>query len=132
MRNVLNKIQIVTRWFLIAGVLSGLFFSSGEGVQLLPFPSPISAAFEKNKVSFQDENSKSYSLSVHNSAANSVVVKSKPQKNLKDLAGAKGFGDDLRQPKFISATVRQNNSQPAFFKTSNLITAPSDRAPPAI
>ncbi len=131
MRSVLNKIQIIARWFLIAGVLSGLFFSSGEGVQLMPFPSP-SAAAEKNKISFQDGNSKSYSLSVHNSAANSVVVKSKPHKNLKDLACAKGFGNSLRPSKFFSATVRQNNSEPAFFKPSNLITSPSDRAPPVV
>lgn len=132
MSNVLNKFQIITRWFLIAGVLSGLFFSSGEGVQLLPFPSPLSAASEKNTFSFQNENCKSYSLSVHNSAAYSVVVKSKPQKNLKYLACANFFGNNLRPSKFFSAMVRRNNSEPAFFKPANLITSPSDRAPPAI
>jgi len=30
--------QNCARWILIFGVLAGLFFSGGEGVQLLPFP----------------------------------------------------------------------------------------------
>src|SRR5215203_6642815 len=84
MRNVANNLQYITRWFLLIGVMTGIFFSGGEGIRLLPFPA-ISDITEKKSVAQQDESYKPYSLSLHNSAGFAVVLKAKVQKNLKQL-----------------------------------------------
>lgn len=131
MSNKLNKLRLIGRWFLITGIMTGLFFSSGEGIQLLPFPStPLNV--EKNASAQPDGTSKSYSFSVHNSGANPAKVSSKVHKNLKFLDFADVSGKILQTTEFRRLTVGHNNSEPLFFNTPGLIASPSDRAPPAI
>lgn len=62
------------------GVLTGLFFSGGEGIQLLPFPSAEDNN-SKNTRSILEKNLKSYAFSIHNSGNPSPLLKSKFQKH---------------------------------------------------
>lgn len=130
MRKDAKKNRSITRWLLIAGVLTGLFFSSGEGIQLLPFPS-VTAAIEKNNSRFHSGNSKSYSFSLHNSAAHKAIVKSKAQKNHKNFDCPEMFGHEFQTAELFYPAVGQTEFSATLFKTSGLTAFPSDRAPPA-
>src|SRR5215203_4116315 len=68
------------RRLFIFGVLAGLFFSSGEGIQLLPFPVAEGHNF-KVTASVPEESSKSYAFSVFSSRNYSALLKSKSQKD---------------------------------------------------
>lgn len=130
MKNLPGKIHFITRWFVMIGVLAGLFFSSGEGIQLLPFPnSPERAG--KVTVRLENEKSKPYSLSVHNTGAQQNFVKNKVQKDQKILDFA-AVGSKLKPEKFTHAPVIQNFHEPAFYIAHNLSASPSNRAPPAV
>lgn len=131
MKNLWGKIHLIMRWFVITGVLAGLCFSSGEGIQLLPFPnSPDKAG--KVSVQFENGKSKPYSLSVHSTGAHQAFVIGKVQKNHKffDL-DADSFGK-LKPAKFTHEPVIQNFQEPAFYIVQNLSASPSKRAPPVI
>jgi hypothetical protein len=131
--NSLNKLQFVTRWVLLLGVMTGLCFSSGEGIQLLPF-SAASGAGAQNVSQIEIGKSKFYSYSVRHSAAQSVAVKSKEQKDSAffDAAGMSRFSAEFQPPKAFSARSSQNYHQPVLFNRSPVTAAPSDRAPPVI
>lgn len=131
MRNVATNFQYLTRWFLLIGVMTGIFFSSGEGVQLFPFP-VISDTTETNTIALRDESYKPYSLSLHNSAGFSVVLKAKVQKNLKHPAGADSFGNEFCPTISTHPPFRQISREITFPHSSILLTSASDRAPPII
>jgi hypothetical protein len=127
-----NAWQNHTRWILIFGLLAGLFFSSGEGVQLFPFP--ISEGNNAKNASTIFENSqKSYAFSVHNSGGHLPTLQSKFQKQANQYlpVGHLTFGWSSLQANFClkSAHNREeaNFSRPAVFPSSQ-----SDRAPPVI
>jgi len=132
MRFFSNNLLTTTRRFLIIGAMLGLFFSSGEGIHLLPFTA-ASTGDKENTVHFESGKSKSYSYSVHNSIAHLVQVKSKAQKNLKDFDSAGKFsGGEFQLPKFFGAIIGHSYHQPVFFNPSIFTASPSDRAPPVI
>ena len=127
-----NAWQNYTRWILIFGLLAGLFFSSGEGVQLFPFP--ISEGNNaKNSSALNEKSQKSYAFSVHNSGGHLPTLQSKFQKQANQYlpVGHLTFGWSSLQANFClkSAHNREeaNFSRPAVFPSSQ-----SDRAPPVI
>jgi hypothetical protein len=127
-----RKIRFITRGLFIACVLSGLFISSGEGIQLFPFPTVFDQA-RPNAALFENGNSKKYSFSVHNSAAQQAVVKNKVQKTQKffDLAEVGGGGNPKPAP-FRFSAVRRDRFSPTFYKAARLCASPSNRAPPIV
>jgi hypothetical protein len=129
-RNVSGKLQNFSRWFLLISVLTGIFFSGGEGIQLFPF----SAATEKHEdcFSFQKGKHRSYSPSVYNSAAHAGFLKSKSQKFFRDfICGGASACDDLHS-QFVFSPPKKNFLQKTLFRVPGFRISPSDRAPPFI
>lgn len=83
--------QTRARWLLIYGVLAGLFFSSGEGIQLLPFPVSAKSKASKPSASSRDEPSKSYAFSVFSSRSSFTLLKSKVQKDTNQYLSGEYF-----------------------------------------
>ena len=124
--------QNCARWIFIFGVLVGLFFSSGEGVQLLPFPITESNN-SKNTSSTLEKNLKSYALSVHNSGNHSPSLKSKFQKqdNQYPVRGHLTFDWSGIHAKLFLQSAR-NHEEANLSLASVFLSSQSDRAPPAI
>jgi hypothetical protein len=129
MKILFGKFQFITRWIVMTGVLTGLFFSSGEGLQLLPFPpSP-----DKSSVHFENGKSKPYSLSVHNFGAQQTFIKNKVQKNQKKIFDFDGIcGSKLKPSKFSFSANVKIRRESDFYIAHRLNAAPSDRAPPVL
>lgn len=131
MKKVLPNIKLLSRWILISGVMAGLFFSSSEGIQLLPFPHQETV--KENKSKFELETIKLYSYSAHNTKFNSFSKQTKSQKNIRDLdCLVSNTCDNFAAVKFRSGIVLQNFPQPAFYNTYRVTGIPSDRAPPLV
>jgi len=121
-----------TRWILIFGLLIGLFFSGGEGIQLLPFP-VAEGSNSKNTSSILEKNLKSYVLSVHNSSNHSPLLKSKFQKNANQyLPGGHSTFDwsSIRAKLFLQQ--ENNREKPNLSHASVFLSSQSDRAPPTV
>lgn len=130
-RKSLNKFQYLTRWFLLFSVLIGIFFSSGEGVHLLPFPVTTESS-KKGTYPFRAGSNKSYTLSVHNAGNHSFSLKSNTQKAAKDLASGVLFVNEIDKAEFlVFPGIRNYQTNPIFYPSEFLIS-PSDRAPPVI
>lgn len=123
-------VSYITRWFLLIGVLSGIFFSSGEGVQLMPFPASQSKN-EKKSSFLEDEREKYYAFSVHN-FTNSLSIKSKVQKNIKDFDESKPDANEFRIEKLSVSQSERKYSRDACFYAVRFLNSPSNRAPPAL
>lgn len=131
MNNFSNKFGFVSRWVLIAGVLLGLFFSSGEGIRLLPFPA-MSVENDWSNTPFDDDTFKSYSPSVNNPVAQAGKNGAKVQKNLKFFDCADSPCSEPQTANFLRGIIVQNNLQATFFKNAAFSATPSDRAPPVL
>jgi hypothetical protein len=124
--------QNCARLILIFGVLAGLFFSGGEGIQLLPFPF-TKAETSKISASNLEENSKSYAFSVFSSRNYSAQLKSKHQKDANQYLSGERF--TLDRPEIRADFCRQAvklAEEAGLLHTSLVLSAPSDRAPPVI
>lgn len=131
MKRVLPNIRLLSRWILIFGVMAGLFFSSSEGIQLLPFPHQETV--KENKSKFELGTAKFYSYSAHNTKPASFSKQTKSQKNIRDLdCLVSNTCDNFAAVKLISGIVLQNFPQSAFYNTSTVTGIPSDRAPPLV
>lgn len=129
-RNALKGFRYITRWILLIGVITGIFFSSGEGIQLLPFPiSPDNS--EKGSFFLQAERGKSYTLSIRN-FAHSLSIKSKIQKNVKDLACSDLCANEFDVNRFFSFALKQNHLEIGFFYAYRFFNLSSSRAPPIV
>lgn len=127
----LNRIQYAARLLMLIGVLTGILFSSGEGVQLLPFPvSPEKS--EKNSYPVQNGNYKSYSLSTYNSSAHSVLLKIKSKKDIKAPFCGAIYRTECDHKESVQFVPAQGYKERAVFNTPGYLISPSDRAPPAI
>lgn len=118
------------RWIFIFGVLAGLLFSGGEGIQLFPFQA-AEADNSKNTFSVLEEDLKSYALSVHNSGNHSHLLKSKPQKQTNQyLSGGRStFTRSSICPKlFLKPARNREDANPSH--ASVFLSSQSDRAPP--
>src|SRR3954469_10251283 len=85
--------QNSARWVFIFGLLAGLFFSGGEGIQLFPFPF---AGDNNSKItaSNSEQNPKSYAFSVFSSRNYSTLLKSKFQKYTNQYLSGEGWRFD--------------------------------------
>jgi hypothetical protein len=133
MRNFSNNFRLTVCRILIIGVVIGLFFSSGEGRQLFPFPTTADTTKE-NTFEIKNGKSKFYSYSVRNSSSQTIAVKYKGQKNFKqsDCGGIGYAANEYEPPKFIRVVSLQNYSQNIFFNFPLYRAIPSDRAPPIV
>ena len=127
-----NAWQNYTRWILIFGLLAGLFVSSGEGVQLFPFP--ISEGNNsKNSSALNEKSQKSYAFSVHNSGGHLPTLQSKFQKQANQYlpVGRLTVGWSNFQANFCLTSARQRE-EADFSRASLVLGSLSDRAPPAV
>jgi len=124
--------QNCARWIFIFGVLAGLLFSRGEGIQLLPFPI-IEANNSKNTSSVLENNLKSYALSVPNSGNHSPLLKSKFQKHANQFlpGGHLTFDWSSVRAKLFLQPVH-NREKPNLSPASVFLSSQSDRAPPTV
>lgn len=124
--------QNCARWIFIFGVLAGLFFSRGEGIQLLPFPG-AEGHYSKNTFSVLENNSKSYAFSVHGSGSLSTLLKSKYQKNTNQhLPGEYLTLERLDLGVKYCSRAAQNRQKTSLLHGSLVLSSQSDRAPPAV
>lgn len=124
--------QTPARWILICGLLAGLFFSGGEGIQLLPFPDSERGSSEIN-VSVRDDLSKSYAFSVFSARSFSVLLKAKFQKDANQYLS----GEYLRFERSEAGTkvclpAVQKRQEADFLHISLTTDSQSNRAPPAV
>ena len=124
--------QNCARWILIFGLLAGLFFSGGEGIQLLPFPVSERGNSEID-VSVRDDNSKSYAFTVFSSRSFSTLLKAKFQKDTNQYLAGESLIFDRSE---IGANFRlrrvRNNREANLRHVSLFTTSRSNRAPPSI
>lgn len=127
-----KNFQSAARLILLISVLSGIFFSSGEGVQLIPFPVETENG-KQDSFPFQDGDVKSYALSVHNLTNHSLSFKSKTQKHAKEksVCGTfyAGFAYDW---KVVKRQIEPTFQETMPFSASSHLNTLSDRAPPAV
>lgn len=124
--------QNCARWIFIFGVLVGLFFSGGEGIQLLPFPNAENN-FSKNTSFILEKKSNAYAFSVHGSGKYSTLLKSKCQKHAhQNLAGENLTFDRADFRANFCWRTAQHRHEPDFLQISLVLSSQSDRAPPKI
>ncbi len=112
------------------GVLTGLFFSGGEGIRLLPFPI-AEGNNSKNTASILEKNLKSYALSVHNSSNYSPLLKSKSQKHTNQyLPGGHLTFDWANIRGNLCLPPPVNREEANLSHASVFLSSQSDRAPP--
>jgi hypothetical protein len=120
------------RWIFIFGVLAGLFFSGGEGIQLLPFP-VIEANNSKNTSFILESNSKSYAFTVFSSGNYSTLFKSKFQKHANQhLSGANPTFSRLDAGANFCRQAAQIRQEANLLHLAAVADSQSNRAPPAI
>jgi hypothetical protein len=134
MNKVLPNLRLIPRWIVIIGVMIGLFFSSGEGIQLLPFSAAHSEIAKENSAKIELGTAKFYSYSVRNTGLYSFVGKNKVQKNSKDFDGfvSNNYENYLSSFKGFAEVITQNYFQAVFLNASSVTAIPSDRAPPLV
>ncbi|HEY8563771.1 MAG TPA: hypothetical protein VIL74_25555 [Pyrinomonadaceae bacterium] len=124
--------QTPARWILLFGVLTALFFSGGEGIQLLPFPEGPGSDSDLTS-SAPAENSKSYAFSVFSSRSYYAHFKSKFQKDSDQSLSGKvsSFEPVGARPDFhrLAPVSSQKSKTPQDTPTSD---STADRAPPQI
>ena len=125
-----NAWQNYTRWILIFGLLAGLFFSSGEGIQLFPFPIAEGDS-SKNTASIDVNNQKFYAFSVHNSGVHLPTLQSKSQKQTNQYlhVGRLSVGWSNFPANFCLPSAHKRE-EADFSRTSLVSDSQSDRAPP--
>jgi hypothetical protein len=133
----MKQIALMTRqnctcWIFLFSVLTGLFFSSGEGIQLFPFPI-VEGNNSKNNFSIIEKNLKSYAFSVHNSGNHSSLIKSKFQKQInKYLAGGDLIFDWSNPYVTLCLQTRRYRVEASLLYASVFLSSQSDRAPPFV
>lgn len=124
--------QNSARWIFIFGLLAGLFFSGGEGIQLFPFP----VSEDKNSEitsSVPEKNPKSYTFSVFSSRNYSTLLKSKFQKHAnQDLFGESWAFDWSENSANFCRQTAQNRQEANLLRLAFVLSSQSDRAPPMI
>lgn len=123
--------NICLRWFILIGVLSGLFFSSSEGIRLMPFPDAAVHAEEKSSYLGQEQNN--YNFSVSRFGTHSFESKPLFQKHLSRYPA----GNVPNRFNFtVTGKIYFLNfsafDQDGTFYSSVLLNSPSDRGPPKV
>ena len=124
----LNPIPCPVRCLLLVGILTGIFFSSGEGVRLLPFPEPL-ANPEKHS-SIKTRKAGTYNFSVHNST-NLHSKTLKTQRNLKCEIGCAFYSLRESRPADFSALASiQIEEQAQGANSFGFLDSSFNRGPP--
>jgi len=124
--------QNSARWIFIFGLLAGLFFSGGEGIQLFPFPF-AECNDSKITVSVPEKNPKSYTFSVFSSRNYSTLLKLKFQKHgNQDLFGESWAFDWSETCANFCRQTAQNRQEANLLRLAFVISSQSDRAPPIV
>ena len=118
------------RWIFIFGVLTGLFFSGGEGIQLLPF-AIAEVNNSKNTSLTLEAKLKSYALSVHNPGSYSPLHNSKFPKDANQfpLGGHLTFDWSSVRANFC-LQPKYNREKAKLWHAYVFLSLQSDRAPP--
>lgn len=120
------------RWVFIFGVLAGLFFSGGEGIQLFPFGVAEDKTSNITASNFE-QNQKSYAFSVFSSRNYSALLKSKFQKDTNQyLSGGDWNFDWSQNCEIFCLPAVRNPEKTNVFHLSLVLSSPSDRAPPLV
>jgi hypothetical protein len=121
-----------TRKIFIFGVLTGLFFSGGEGIHLFPFPI-AEGNNSKNTSSILENDLKSYAFSVHNSGSQIPLLKSKFQKQINQYLSGGHLIFDWSNLRANMCLQQAHNRWEADFSHALVFqNSQSDRAPPII
>lgn len=131
-RKFLIYFQPGIHWFLLISVLTGIFFSGGEGLQLFPFP--VSVENKRLNTNYNQEFcNKSYAESTHNFTNHSFSNKTNLQKNLKnEIVLGSSATNCLLLKRFLAAFAKANQIRTQFFYSSNYYVSTPSRAPPKI
>jgi hypothetical protein len=134
MKTFTSKIrQTRARWLLFYGVLFGLLFSSGEGIQLMPFPVSAESKVSNLNASSRSKNSKSYAFSVFSSRSSFTLLKTKFQKDPNQYPSGEAFTPDFSESREKFRLSAGEDFQAAIFTRSFVVKNPkSKRAPPII
>lgn len=112
------------------GVLTGIFFSGGEGLRLLPFgPSSQDQTLERQRIGPDDF--RSYSASVRTQGSHSIPLKVRAQKDLTYFTGAVSVAFQRRAATSTLVSRRQFREIELSY-SSNFLISPSGRAPPRV
>jgi hypothetical protein len=131
-RNLFESRLKFVRWVVLLSVLTGLFFSGGEGIRLLPFPKS-SETEAKSSSRVLTANSDSFNFSIHHSGGYSLKIKSQIQKNLKRILAASNVSSaDLNITEVFRFTPQKDHQIVFFSYDSFLLSSISGRAPPRI
>jgi len=124
--------QNCARCILIFGVLTGLFFSGGEGIQLFPFPI-TEVNTSKVSASHAEENSKSYAFSVFSYRNYSAFLKVKFQKQAYQYLSGEyfTFGRSETRADFCLQSAR-SGKKTKLLRLAPVADSQSGRAPPTI
>lgn len=129
-RERLRKLQINVRWFLLICVLAGSFFSSGEGVQLLPFPDRDKRC-ERGVCQLSADTSRSYTLSVHNLTSSKVAKANSKKKTPKEIVVFRLESNGRISPVNWADIVARYDREPSALDNQPAISWSPGRAPPA-
>ncbi len=126
-----EKLKSMARWFLLISVLAGSFLSSGEGIQLLPFP-VTERTGEGAPSDFHGGPKRTYAFSVHN-LSNSLLLKSSFHNKVKKEATVHNAVSAGRYEiiDFVYPAPHTHRKQISL-GTQPVLSIPSDRAPPAL
>jgi len=131
-KNLFESRLRFVRWIVLLGVLTGLFFSGGEGIRLIPFPNSTGNITE-NSSRVLTSDSGSFNFSTHHSGGYSLKAKSEIQKNLKRIsAGFKSTFIDLSIAENFRFEPQKNHRTVFFSYDSFLLSSISGRAPPRV
>jgi hypothetical protein len=131
-QGAISKFQSAVRWFLLISVIAAGFFSSGEGVQLLPFPDTRCRS-ERCPFDFNGTPDKSYAFSVHNLSITAAAKIGSQKKAKKDTTVERSTPTDLTYVFDPGPTGKPHG----FLRSTSVISAPdlllpSGRAPPSM
>ena len=116
-------------WIILFSLMTGLLFSSGEGIRLLPFPVSTDGD-NRFSQTFLSKNPGFYNPSTHHSGSSLLKLKTKNQKTVKLLTGATIEFSRLDVLESFCPQVKEFSGSDVFsYKSAHLISL-SDRAPP--
>ncbi len=132
-RSMLNRLSKTAHWVLLFSVMAGSFFSSGEGIQPLPFPE-IDPHHDLNKDEASSKTlgrpNRSYTLSVHHPTQLSNAGAQKKAK--KDPAFGYSGMFALLENAILVLSPRHYMPQNNLDVTEHFVSDPSDRGPPIL
>lgn len=125
--------QTRARWLFIYGVLFGLLFSSGEGIQLMPFPLSAESKVSKLNAFSREDASKSYAFSIFSSRNSFTSLKAKFQKDADQyLSGEQSTPERSETPDDLCSFAAENFKPARFLHFALVPRSRSKRAPPMI